>query len=92
MSSLLLFAGQNPYTPQARSRPSESKRCASSNNSLALLPSVLSSRIFGYVPRSSHVWNKGDQSMKGTSSASGRFSNTRTPAKEGFDGLPLADH
>jgi hypothetical protein len=48
---------------------------------------LASSRIVGNLPLSSQVWKNGVQSISGTRSASGKFSNSRVPMNDGFVGL-----
>jgi hypothetical protein len=90
MSSPSALAGKKPITAWAVSSRSatmrSSSRWASSKSSRALLPQVGFSKMRGYVPLSSQVWKKGDQSMRGTSSASDHASKTRIPMNEGRGG------
>ena len=50
---------------------------------------TLSSRILGYMPRSSQAWKSGDQSMKGIDSLNRTFFKMRSPVNAGCAGFPL---
>ena len=90
MSSPTLFAGQNPNAAFAVSSRSSTIRwssaTASSWRSRAAWPTVGSSRIAGYAPRSSHVAKNGVQSIRPTRSSSGWASIVRTPRNAGRGG------